>query len=150
MDPKQNARLAGLVEAFGADPARWPPEERRLAALADTIDLTEAREIDSVLAHAGKPSIDLAKRTAAMSRIMAAAPVGKAFAVPRPARVWSAWAPAATALAASFAIGIYLGSAGLVDDLMPSLSTNQDTAMLQDFDVTGVSDLSDLIEGGSS
>lgn len=150
MDAKQNARLAGLVEAFGADPARWPPEERRLAVLAETIDLTEAREIDAILAHAGKPSIDPAKRTAAMARIMTAAPGARTTALRRPARVWSAWAPAATALAASFAFGIYLGSAGLVDDLVPSLSTNQDTAMLQDFDVTGVSDLSDLIEGGSS
>lgn len=150
MDSKQSARLAGLVEAFGADPARWPPEERGLAALVDSIDLTEAREIDAILAHAGRPRIDPAKRTAALSRIMAAAPVGRAFASPRPARVWSAWAPAATALAASFAFGIYLGSAGLVDNLIPSLSVGQDTAMLQDIDVTGVSDLSDLIEGGSS
>lgn len=150
MDPKQTARLAELAEAFGADPARWPPEERGLAALANSADLAEAREIDAVLAHAGKAGIDSAKRTAAMSRILTAAPGGRASALPRPARVWGAWAPAATALAASFALGIYLGSAGLVDDLMPSFSANQDTAMLQDFDVTGVSDLSDLIEGGSS
>jgi hypothetical protein len=150
MDPKQSARLAGLVEAFGADPARWPPEERQLAALAGSVDLGEAREIDAILSHAGKASVDPAMRAAAMSRIMNAASGSKAAAMPRPRRAWSAWAPAATALAASFAFGIYLGSAGLVDDLMPSLSTGQDTAMLQDIDVTGVSDLSDLIEGGSS
>jgi len=150
MDPKQSARLAGLVEAFGADPARWPPEERRLAALADSLDLAEAREIDAALAHAGQPAIDQTRRMAAMSRIMAATSVPGAMARPRPGRVWSAWAPAATALAASFAFGIYLGSAGLVDDLIPSFSMTQDTAMLQDIDVTGVSDLSDLIEGGSS
>jgi len=147
MDPIETARLAGLIEAFGADPARWPPEERRLAALADSVDLTEAREIDAILANAATPSVDEAKRMAAMSRIMMAASGSKAASVPRPRRVWSAWAPAATALAASFALGIYLGSAGLVDDLMPSLSPGQDTAMLQDIDVTGVSD---LIEGGSS
>ena len=73
MDPIETARLAGLIEAFGADPARWPPEERRLAALADSVDLTEAREIDAILAHAATPSIDEAKRMAAMSRIMMAA-----------------------------------------------------------------------------
>jgi hypothetical protein len=150
MDPKQSARLAGLVEAFGADPARWPPEERRLAALSDSIDLDEAREIDVVLAHAGRPAIDQTRRMAAMSRIMTATSAPGSMARPRPARVWNAWAPAATALAASFAFGIYLGSAGLVDNLIPSFSTTQDTAMLQDIDVTGVSDLSDLIEGGSS
>jgi hypothetical protein len=150
MDPKQSARLAGLVEAFGPDPARWPSEERHLAALASAADLGEAREIDAILAHAAKPSIDEARRKAAMSRIVMAASGAKAVSVPRSRRAWSAWAPAATALAASFALGIYLGSAGLVDDLMPSLSTSQDTAMLQDIDVTGVYDLSDLIEGGSS
>ena len=150
MESKQSARLAELAEAFGADPSRWPPEERALAALAASSDLAEAGEIDAVLAHAGSPALDPALRTAAMSRIMAATSAGGSSARPMPGRVWNAWAPAATALAASFALGIYLGSAGLVDDLMPSLSSNQDTAMLQDFDVTGVSDLSDLIEGGSS
>ena len=87
---------------------------------------------------------------AAMSRIMAATSAPKASGRLPLRRVWSAWAPAATALAASFALGIYLGSAGLIDDLMPGLSLGTDTAMLQDVDVTGVSDLSDLIEGGSS
>jgi len=148
MDPKQSARLAELAEAFGADPARWPAEDRGLAAGLNAIDLAEAREIDAVLAHAGNPGLDRAQRMAAMSRIMTAASSPKAATLPR--RVWSAWAPAATALAASFALGIYLGSAGLVDDLIPSLGVNKDTAMLQDFDVTGVSDLSDLIEGESS
>ena len=147
MDPKQSARLTELAEAFGADPARWPPEERGLAGLAETLDLAEMREIDTVLTHAGKPALDQARRMAAMSRVMTATS-GKTSALPR--RVWSAWAPAATALAASFALGIYLGSAGLVDNLIPSLGVNTDTAMLQDFDVTGVSDLSDLIEGESS
>jgi hypothetical protein len=150
MDPKQSARLAELAEAFGADPARWPFEERALAALAESSDLAEAREIDMVLAHAGKPAIDPATRLAAMSRIMTATSVSRASALPRPSRAWSAWAPAATALAASFAFGIYLGSLGLVGDLIPSLGANKDTAMLQDFDVTGVSDLSDFIEGGST
>ncbi len=149
MDSKQRARLAELAEAFGADPARWPPGDRGLAALADPADLADAREIDAVLAHARMPSIDPAARMAAMSRIMTAAPGGRASPSPRSARIWGAWAPAATALAASFALGIYLGSAGLVDDLIPSL-TSQDTAMIQDVDVTGVSDLSDLIEGESS
>jgi len=150
MDAKQNARLAGLVEAYGADPARWPPEERPAAGLAGDVDLTEAREIDTLLAHASRPVIDPAARTAAMSRIMAAASLSKMPGRPPQRRVWGAWGPAATALAASFALGIYLGSAGLVDDMMPNLSVNTDTAMLQDVDVTGVSDLSDLIEGGSS
>jgi hypothetical protein len=150
MDPKHSARLAELAEAFGADPSRWPPEERQMAGRAEPSDLVEAREIDRVLNHAGMPSIDQARRLAAMSRIMAATSTGGSSARPMPGRIWNAWAPAATALAASFALGIYLGSAGLVDDLIPSLSGNQDTAMLQDIDVTGVADLSDLIEGGSS
>jgi hypothetical protein len=150
MDPKQRARLAELAEAFGADPARWPPGERDLAALATAADLSEAREVDAILAHAGRPALDPARRNAAMARIMNATSGGKISILPRPGRIWRAWAPAATALAASFALGIYLGSAGLVDNLIPSLDGTKDTAMLQDFDVTGVSDVSDLIEGESS
>lgn len=150
MDPKQSARLAGLVEAYGADPARWPVEERPLAEFVGEFDVTEAREIDAILAHARRPVVDQAARTAAMARIMAATSRPKAPSRQFQHRIWSAWGPAATALAASFALGIYLGSAGLVDDMMPGLSLNTDTAMLQDVDVTGVSDLSDLIEGSSS
>jgi hypothetical protein len=65
-------------------------------------------------------------------------------------RSWNAWAPVATALAASFALGIYLGAAGIVDNYMPTGAFGTDTAMIQDVDVTGVSDLSELIEGSSS
>lgn len=150
MDLKRSARLAELFEAYGADPARWPPEERPLATEMGDLDVSEAREIDAVLSHAGRPVIDPSARMAAMTRIMSATGMPRPTARPAQRRAWGAWGPVATALAASFALGIYLGSAGLIDDLMPQLSLGTDTAMIQDLDVTGVADVTDLIEGESS
>jgi len=53
-------RLAEVLAAYGADPARWPAAERaRLEALvrSDPQLLVEAREIDRVLARAAQPAV---------------------------------------------------------------------------------------------
>jgi hypothetical protein len=152
MDGERSDRQARLIEAYGVDRGRWPENERAAHAGEALSVSPEAREIDMVLAHAGNPAPGAAARAAALSRIMAAtgAPGRRTTGALGPRPLWNRWAPAATALAASFALGIYLGAAGLVDSYMPTGSFGTDTAMIQDVDVTGVSDLSELIEGSSS
>ena len=150
MDGERSERQARLIEAYGVESARWPEDERG-AADERLPGFAEARDLDRVLDHAGSPAPDPAARMAALARIMAASAtpnvrVGRLHV--RPA--FAGWAPVATALAASFALGIYLGAAGLVDNLLPAASFGSDTAMIQDVDVTGVSDVSELIEGSSS
>jgi hypothetical protein len=151
MDGERSDRQARLIEAYGVDRTRWPKDGQ--GADGDALPgFAEAREIDTILAHAGNPAPEAAARAAALARIMAATGASgrRVNGALGARRSWNAWAPAATALAASFALGIYLGAAGIVDNYMPTGSFGTDTAMIQDIDVTGVSDLSELIEGSSS
>src|SRR5262249_51222536 len=130
----------------------WPEQDRNAFAAADSETLAEAGEIDMLLACATTPAMSPESRAAAMARLarITASPQARpAAARPVGHTSWRRWAPVATAVAASFALGIYLGSAGFIDKLIPDTGST-DTAMLQDVDVTGVADVTNWIDGGSS
>jgi hypothetical protein len=126
-------RLQEVLAAYGADPAYWPERDRELAFLLATSDpalaapLEEARVLDLALARASRP---LAPAGAA-DRIakLADASSGKVVSVVRQGRVRRqakrAVLPgrlaALTALAASLALGLYLGANGQGDWLIPPL-----------------------------
>lgn len=134
-------RLFEVLEAYGADPARWPEAERdgllRLVASGDAAvetALKAARELDSVLAAASVPALDVG---ASRERFLAgmgekigevAPPV--AFGRHRSGR-WRAGAirrlpwPAFGALAASLAAGLYVGAGGLARDFIPPLLADE-------------------------
>lgn len=130
-------RLQAVLAAYGSDPARWPEGDRELAPLLTAPDadlsasLKDARSLDSALAHASRP----VPPTAAMDRLVARirdeaiteAPDnvvafsrrGATLAAPRTAL--SGRLAIATSLAASLALGIYLGASGQIDWLTPPL-----------------------------
>jgi hypothetical protein len=125
-------RLQKVLAAYGADPAHWPERDRELASLLATADpalavpLQDARVLDLALARASRP---LAPAGAA-DRIARLADVsGKVVSVVRQGRVRRqakrAVLPgrlaALTALAASLALGLYLGANGQGDWLIPPL-----------------------------
>ncbi|MGE0004953.1 MAG: hypothetical protein AB7S92_05130 [Parvibaculaceae bacterium] len=144
-------RLAEVLAAYGADPARWPATERdRLMALAETEPglLAEAREIDRVLARAVTPPVP----AGAAARLLARAreerpqatviPLDRARARRRPS-IWS-WG-AAAALAASFGVGIFLGTTNL-----GLLFGDNGVVEIDDpIVLTGIDDATDLLEGDS-
>ncbi|MGE0740737.1 MAG: hypothetical protein AB7O98_05280 [Hyphomonadaceae bacterium] len=95
-------RLRAIVEAYGADPRRWPAHERlaaRALAERDGVDLSAARELDRLL--------NLTAETAAPSellraRILRAAPMRESLRAPL------------AALAACMVVGVLIGvGAGL-------------------------------------
>jgi hypothetical protein len=147
-------RLADVLAAYGADPARWPAAERdRLMAQLDIAPdlqtlLSEAREVDQVLTGAGAPEVP----AGAAARLLARAvrqkpsatviPLGRARARPRPS-VWS-WG-AAAALAASFGLGIFLGTTNLATSLGDSDVVEIDDPIV----LTGIDDAPDLLEDES-
>jgi hypothetical protein len=104
------ARLRELLEAYGADAARWPMEERAdatawLAAHPGALDeaLAQARAIDAALAldtRAQAASTDLA------ARVLAAAPNVVPF---RRRQVGGFSMRAVAALAACALVGVALG-----------------------------------------
>jgi hypothetical protein len=146
-------RLAEILAAYGADPARWPAAERdRLLAHVEAAPelqalLAEAREIDQVLARAKAPRVP----AGALARLLAEAarhkpqpsviPFDQARARPR-SSIWS-WG-AAAALAASFGLGIFLGTTNFAARFDSSDVVEIDDPIV----LTGIDDATDLFEDG--
>jgi hypothetical protein len=144
-------RLAEVLAAYGADPARWPSSERdRLRPLLDKEPglLAEASEIDRVLAKAIPPApsthgkAQLLARIAQEKQTVNVVPFEPVRTRPRPS-IWS-WGTAA-ALAASFAFGIFLGG----NTNFGNFRTDSDVVEIDDpIVLTGIDDAPDLLEGG--
>lgn len=144
-------RLAEVLAAYGADPARWPASERdRLQPLLDREPglLTEASEIDRVLAKTVPPAPSAPGKAQLLARIaqekpkVNVVPFERARAKPRPS-IWS-WGTAA-ALAASFAFGIFLGG----NTNFGSFRSDSGVVEIDDpIQLTGIDDATDLLEGG--
>ena len=144
-------RLAEVLAAYGADPVRWPAAERdRLMALAERQPelVAEAREIDQVLAVAGTPRVPFGAAARLLARAAQEKP--QTNVVPfdqarsgRPPSIWS-WG-AAAALAASFGLGIFLGTTNLNLPFGDSGVVEIDDPIV----LTGIDDATDLLEGDS-
>jgi hypothetical protein len=130
-------RLFQVLEAYGADPARWPEAERenlcRLLALGDPAiaqAVKAARELDSILAAAPAPALDVgASRdrflTGMREKVLQSSlPLdldryrSGRDAAPRGRRL--PW-PAFGALAASLAAGLFVGAGGMAHEFIPAL-----------------------------
>ena len=126
-------RLEAVLAAYGADPARWPRQDRALASLLAAKDpamaasVEDARGLDSALARASRPVAP----AEALERLMARAGdrpgnvatfIGRARTGPPMGRaVLPGRIAALTALAASLALGLYLGASGRGDWLTTPL-----------------------------
>jgi hypothetical protein len=147
-------RLAEVLAAYGADPARWPVAERDrlMAQIESAPDLqalfTEAREIDQVLARAKAPEVPAGAAARLLARAgqqdpsATVAPFDRARARPRPS-IWS-WG-AAAALAASFGLGIFLGTTNFATSFGDSEVVEIDDPIV----LTGIDDAPDLLEDES-
>lgn len=136
-DGKQD-RLEQLIASYGADPARWPVAERgKPTAIAG---IEDARAIDRILDFASEPVMP----DGATSRLLQRLEERPAAEVV-PFRPRNAQRPgfiryaAALPLAASLALGIYLGAMGTLDALLPTAVTG-DVAATEDMpdDLGGV------------
>lgn len=127
------ARVKTLIDAYGADPARWPQEERaEAAALLARLPELEAYRNEALLLDTLLETHETALPDAALiERVVAARPRGPRenplralikFLLPDEA----AWLPAG-ALAASMAFGIYVGMSGV---FMPAASDTETQAAL--------------------
>ncbi|MDM7945499.1 MAG: hypothetical protein QUV20_04135 [Oceanibaculum nanhaiense] len=114
-------RLEALLDAYGADPARWPAAERAAALALLAIEpaaqarLEQARQLDRVLdalPPAPAPAGDLAARIRAVARHQRA-PAAPVAPIPAPIPANGNRAPwrFTMALAASAVIGLWLGFA---------------------------------------
>lgn len=112
---RDKERLKQVLASYGADPKRWPEADRKLAR--DMSDGGEAAEIDRLLDQASMPSIP----AGASARLIAEA--GKRsppsnVTVLRPRTDKQVWY-SITALAASLALGIFIGTQEDFADVLP-------------------------------
>lgn len=144
-------RLAEVLAAYGADPARWPASEREGldALIRDQPELlADAVQIDRILARAARPrppagaKAQLLARAAREPQKVNITPLAHGRVRPR-SSIWS-WGTAA-ALAASFAFGIFLGG----NTSFVNLRGDSDVVEIDDpIVLTGIDDAPDLLEGG--
>jgi len=130
-------RILAVLASYGADPARWPAAERAalLPYLAEAAEASkDAQQTDRLLDLAPAPSFASDLEARLMVRI------GR----PEPSRFDLGWS-AALPLAAALALGIYLGAAGALDDVLPSAVTD-DIAAVDDDDNSGVIEAIDYSE----
>jgi len=136
-------RFAAIVDAYGADPAAWPTDERSnalalLEVSEDAVRLRdEAAELDGLLGDLP----DVAPSMALRSRILEAAPQSARTWSERWARiaqlVWPfgpSWQPV-TALAAAAVLGITVGL------VVPDLSPTSDETTASDDTTTVVAEV---------
>lgn len=144
-------RLREVLAAYGADPARWPAAERdRLTALVESEPelLAEAREIDKVLARAKAPPVPAGAAARLLARARQEMPHGTVVSFDRAGAkartpIWS-WG-AAAALAASFGLGIFLGTTNFA----ARFGDNGVVEIDDPIELTGIDDASDLLEDDS-
>jgi hypothetical protein len=124
MQLDQRERLKQVLDAYGADPQCWPAEDR--AALAGLRDdpgcarlFEEARALDRLLGTATGPEqpvgahdrlLDLIAQTPQNRPVETPGPFVRTFGVGRFATM--------STLAASLAIGFYVGSLGSLDTML--------------------------------
>lgn len=135
-------RLKAVLDAYGADPARWPDADR--VALADALQehnsaliagRQAAAEIDQVLAAASRSTVpagaharlaELARTSPQQAQVAVSTPQQPTFGVSRFAAI--------STLAASLFVGIYMGALGTLDPILDGESEFGVTTELDDFD----------------
>jgi hypothetical protein len=136
-------RLKQVLAGYGADPARWPEADRELAK--NIGDASEAAEIDSYLNQASAPRIPAGAQTRLLARIEKHSLSGNVT-VLRPRTDKQVWY-SITALAASLALGIFIGTQEDFADVMPLGAT---TAMDDATGLAGLGEAEDALEGDLS
>ncbi len=127
------ARLDALIAAYGANPLRWPLEERDAAARfagasrARLARLAQARSLDGALDRAP----NLAPRWPLEARIIAAAPRPKTIgAAPRAHRRLAIAAGLAAACASGVIVGLFAAPVSFAPTRAPAADVSAEAALL--------------------
>lgn len=143
MDARTRARVVALLEAYGADPLRWPDADREAHApmLADRALAEAAREarlLDRTLALASDPRPPDGAGARLLARMAAEEGSGNVVGLPAGRvrrRLEHGPLPAISALAASLAIGLYLGASGFTGGLVPGVAEATEVVQIEDLEV---------------
>ncbi len=132
MEHGMDKRLDHLLETYGASRTRWPAGDRGRDPLNGSTAEAEARAIDAMLSLATVPEAPDGAMTRLMDRIGTEPQAARVIAFqPRVRRPSVMRYAAALPLAASLALGIYLGAQGFLDFMLPTALTG-DVALIDD------------------
>lgn len=121
-------RLRILIEAYGAEPSRWPEDERGAAAtlLAESAEaralVAEEAALDRLLARYDNPAEGAVNQLALVAAVTAQPQGAPLATLPRPAnenRIEISWRNI-VALAAAAMVGFVVGWSGLDQDFLPN------------------------------
>ena len=146
MSDLEKRRMKELGDAYGADPARWPADDRHLAKASGAADLRSAAKLDAVLDQASIPPVPkaFAVKIVAAATNKAEPQPSNIVPFPRKKVVPNGGWLVATALAASLAIGICLGASSSGDIFFPA----SETASLDDpLDLMSIDQADETISG---
>ena len=128
----RHTRFLRLIGAYGADPARWPDEERAAAVRRMADDpaaraaIDEARRLDALLERMPSPpeapAIALPAVLPAQRR-----PVVRRLVRAGRGAVWAMW-PRVAALAMASVVGMLIGLSGVADQLSGAPDTDAATS----------------------
>lgn len=132
MEHGKDNRPDHLLDTYGADRMRWPMGDRGYDPLSGSAAEAEARAIDKMLSLATVPDVPDGAIARLMDRIGNEPQAGQVIAFqPRVRRPFLMRYAAALPLAASLALGIYLGAQGSLDFMLPTALTG-DVALIED------------------
>jgi hypothetical protein len=140
---RDKERLKQVLASYGAGRSRWPESDRKLLDSGDPAG--EAAAIDALLDRASSPPIPVGGQSRLLAR---AAELSRPdnVVVLRKRQHRQFWI-SVTALAASLALGLFVGTQDDFADVLPfGLSASADDAMA----LTGLGEAEETLEGDAS
>ena len=130
MENGMNPRLEQLLQSYGADQDRWPAADREDFNNLTDGNLADARRVDRLLELASVPAIPDGAVARLLERIAEPPTAELVQFLPRSVPRTSMFRYAAAfPLAASLALGIYLGAKGTMDFMLPAAITSEVTSI---------------------
>lgn len=140
---RDKERLEQVLASFGADRSRWPEADRYLSDSSSSAE--EAAAVDALLDQASLPPIPAGGKSRLLARVARISPPDKVVVLQK-SQNRQLWASVA-ALAASLALGLFIGSQDDFADVLPlGTSAGIDDAIV----LTGLDEAEQEFEGDAS
>lgn len=125
MDDVKRKRLSEVLARYGAEPARWPAADREMlgdGSGVDAVSSVDAASIDNMLSRIASVDVPRDFDHRLMRRV--SLEPKRTSSVQKKSQSWSPsrWF-VALPLAASLALGFYLGAEGVLDRILPTSVT---------------------------
>lgn len=123
MEHAKSRNPGELLAIYGADRSRWPAAARDASLRGSMAAEVEAASVDHILDFASKPAVPVGAANRLLERLPGSTSAGVIAFPSRPPNGARFFRYASLPLAASLALGVYLGAQGSLDIALPSAIT---------------------------